>query len=159
MKIHYFLLGGELPTVQTVKFKAICNFTKTTKESASRRLKFSVLYLNKQTKAFLDLQQMLLTNMHTNECAHGHVCKHRLPHITVCLHTEVCVCVCFDWISIFLIASFQMNQALNALKQDLAPSYTCIHKTTVFNFIIQNTEKTEMHLLIARIDISSLKPF
>lgn len=106
MKIHFFLLGGELPTVQTVKFKAICNFTKTTEESASRRLKFSILYLNKQTKAFLDLEQMLLTNMHRYVCAHRHVCEHRpITHTAVCLHTQVSVCVLTGF-QYFLIVSF-----------------------------------------------------
>lgn len=88
MKIHYFLHGGELPTVQTVKFKANCNFTKTTEENASRRLKFSVLYLNKPTKAFLDLEQMLLTDMHTYVCAQRHVCEHRPIHTQLPVYTH-----------------------------------------------------------------------
>lgn len=88
MKIHYFLHGGELPTVQTVKFKANYNFTKTTEENASRRLKFSVLYLNKPTKAFLDLEQMLLTDMHTYVCAQRHVCEHRPIHTQLPVYTH-----------------------------------------------------------------------
>lgn len=116
MKIHYFLLGGELPTVQTVKFKAICNFTKTAEESASRRLKVSVLYLNKQTKAFLDLQQMLLANMHAYVCVRIGMFVSTGLHTHNCLFTHLGVCLCFDWISIFFDRIFSDEPSTQCLK-------------------------------------------